>query len=150
MGFGLLPEVTQLLQSQWLEIGLEVELVQVAGFVDLVEHAQTGDFNLLAFNDFGTDPSFLNRFFLSDGDTNWTGYADSELNDWLLEATRTTDASARQELYASAQRRIMDQALVLPIRDYVNLNGFSSDIDGLIYAAQGWWPLLTNLVIEQP
>lgn len=149
MSFGFLPEVSQLIESQWREIGLEVELVQVGSFTDLMEHARTGDFNLLAFNDFGIDPSLLNRYYLSNGDSNWTGYANPELDTWLIQAAQSIDPAVRQTLYANIQKRIMDQALVLPIRDYINIVGVRSNIDGLIYASQGWWPLLTNLVVQQ-
>lgn len=145
MGFGFLPEVTQLLQSQWREIGLEIELVQVASFGDLLAYTESGDYNLLAFQDFGTDPSVINRFFLSNGDSNWTGYADTELDNWLLQAVERSEPEARQQLYNDIQARIMDQALILPIRDNVNLVGWSQSLDGLIFAAQGWWPLLTNI-----
>ncbi len=149
MGFGFLPEVAQLIESQWREVGLEVELVQVGSFATLMEYARNGDFNLIAFNDFGFDPSLLNRYYLSSGDSNWTGYADPELDAWLVEAAQSIDPAVRQPLYTNIQKRIMDQALVLPIRDYVNIVGVRSDIDGLVYAAQGWWPLLTNLVVQQ-
>lgn len=150
MGFGFLPEVSQLLESQWREIGLEVELVQLGSFADLREYAESGDFNLIAFNDFGVDPAFINRFYLSSGDSNWTRFSDPELDGWLIEATRTTDLETRQELYSAIQRRIMEQGLILPIRDYVNLVGITTRLDGLIYAAHGWWPLLSNLVVDSP
>jgi peptide/nickel transport system substrate-binding protein len=145
LGTSFLPEVTQLLQSQWREIGLDVELVQVASFGDLLAYTESGDYNLIAFQDWGTDPSIINRFYLSDGDSNWTGYTDTELDNWLLQAVERSEPETRQQLYTNIQLRIMDQALILPIRDNVNLIGWSQDLDGLVFAAQGWWPLLTNI-----
>lgn len=149
MGTGSLPDVAQLMQSQWREIGLESELIQVGSFNDLMGYVESGDYNLLAFVDYGADPALLNRYFLSNGDRNWTGYGDPELDGWLLEASRTLDREVRRTLYSNVQHQIMNQALILPIRDYVNLNGSASNIDGLIFTAQGWWPLLTNLVFGQ-
>lgn len=150
MGFGFLPEVTQLLQSQWREIGLEVELIQVASFNDLLSYTESGDYNLIAFQDWGTDPSIINRFYLSNGDSNWTGYTDTELDNWLMQAVERSEPETRQQLYTNIQLRIMDQALILPIRDNVNLIGWSQNLDGLVFAAQGWWPLLTNIqAVEQ-
>ncbi len=147
-GFGFLPEVTQLLESQWRSMGIEVELIQVGSFPDLIEYARNGEFNLLAINDFGADPSIINRFYLSDGSSNWSRYSDPELDTWLREATQTPDQGRRAELYSATQRRIMEQAIVLPIRDYTNIVGLTTRIDGLIYTGQGWWPLLTNLVYQ--
>lgn len=149
MGYGSLPDVAQIMQSQWREIGLEAELTQVATLNDLLEVVESGEYNLISFVDFGADPALLNRYYLSNGDRNWTNYSDPELDGWLLEASRSLDPASRQILYNNVQNRIMDQALILPIRDYVNLNGLSADVDGLIYTAQGWWPLLTNLVINE-
>ena len=41
----------------------------------------------------------------------------------------------------------MEQALILPIRDYVNLNGSRVGITGLSFDAYGWFPLLNNLKV---
>jgi ABC-type transport system substrate-binding protein len=55
----------------------------------------------------------------------------------------------RRNLYAQAQRIIMDNALILPIRDYVNLNASSASVDGLVFDPYGWFPLLNNVTITQ-
>jgi peptide/nickel transport system substrate-binding protein len=144
-GWGLIPDVATLLQSQWREMGIDVEIVQVAGLTDLLGAMDEGDYNLVAFNSFGTDPSIINEFYLSNGSSNFTNYADPELDQWLLEAIQATDDLQRQELYRLIQDRIMREALILPIRDYVNLNGWSNELDGLFFSPQGWWPLLNNL-----
>jgi hypothetical protein len=39
----------------------------------------------------------------------------------------------------------MEQALILPIRDTVNLNGAKASLNGLTYDAYGWFPLLANV-----
>lgn len=148
LGYGNLPEVAQLLESQWLELGMQVELVQVAGLSDLEAIVEENNYHLVAFNEFSAEPTVLNRYFLSNGDRNWSRYDGSELDQWLTEATRTSLNSRRAELYSLIQQRIMQQALLLPIRDYTNVVGLTSDVDGLIYYTQGWWPLLPNLVIE--
>ncbi|MGQ9849408.1 MAG: ABC transporter substrate-binding protein [Aggregatilineaceae bacterium] len=140
-----MPEVAQLIQSQWRDIGIEVELIRVPDFPTLRDYAQRGDFNLIAFYDFGVDASLLNRFYLTDAPNNWSGLSDPELDSWLQEAVRQVDPQTRAALYQSAQERIMEQAAVLPIRDYVNLVGTTARLDGVIYSAQGWWPLLRNL-----
>ncbi|PJF39047.1 MAG: hypothetical protein CUN55_15495 [Phototrophicales bacterium] len=149
MGYGSLPEVAQLLQSQWLELGIRVELMQVAGFADLLSVIESGDYHLVAFNEFSAEPTILNRYYSANGDRNWSGYTGDEvLEQWLTQSTQTLDDTERAQLYSDIQRRIMEQALILPIRDYTNVIGVRSNIDGLVFARQGWWPLLTNLVID--
>ena len=42
----------------------------------------------------------------------------------------------------------MEQALVLPARDYVNLNVAQSSVSGLRYDAQGWFPWLIDVQLD--
>ncbi len=146
--WGLAPQVAQLLQSQWRDAGIDLKIEQVAGFGQLREAASAGNFNLIAINFFGRDPSVLDQFFTSDGSMNWAGYADIELDTYLEEGTRQTEASSRASMYAAAQARIMDQALILPIREYTNLNGASTNLVGVAFDTQGWFPLLHNFGLE--
>ena len=39
-------------------------------------------------------------------------------------------------------------ALIVPIRDYVNLNVASSSVKGLRYDARGWFPILVDVEID--
>lgn len=143
-----MADVAQLIQSQWRDIGIELDLIQVPDFPTLSSYTKDRKYNLIAFYDFGVDASVINQFYLSDGADNWSGFSDSEVDNWLHEATRQVSNDARAPLYASVQQRLMDQAVVLPIRDYVNLDGTSARLDGVIYTAQGWWPLLRNVQLK--
>ena len=143
-GWGFLPDVATLMQSQWREIGVELEIEQVPGYGALLDKANSGDFDLLAINSFGTDPVFLNSYYLSEGVNNYGGFQDTELDGWLLQASQANDTVQRNEFYRLVQNRIMEQALILPIRDYTSVVGWSKNLDGVIFAPQGWWPLLNN------
>jgi peptide/nickel transport system substrate-binding protein len=143
-----MPDVAQLIQSQWRDLGIDVELIQVPDFPALSSAADQGGYNLIGYYDFGVDASILNQFYLSDGANNWAGFSDPELDNWLDEATRQVAPDARMALYGSIQERIMDQAVILPIREYVNLVGSTARLDGVIFSAQGWWPLLPNFQLS--
>jgi hypothetical protein len=39
----------------------------------------------------------------------------------------------------------MDEAWVVPVRDYVNLNGVSNRVRDLRYDGQGWFPWLIDV-----
>jgi peptide/nickel transport system substrate-binding protein len=147
--WGLIPEVAQLLQDQWRTVGIRANLVPVALFSALREEVLKGEYNLVAFNTFGLDPGpLLNQYYASDGVTNWTGFRSSELDNMLREAMRQNDGAVRANLYHQAQRIIMENALVLPIRDYVNLNAHSSSVRGLTFDSYGWFPLLHNVTLS--
>jgi peptide/nickel transport system substrate-binding protein len=143
-----LADVAQLIQSQWHDVGIDLELIQVPDFPTLLEYRNEDNFDLIGFYDFAVDASILNQYYMTDGANNWSGFSDAEVDMWLDEATRQSDPETRALLYSSVQQRIMEQAVVLPIREYVNLNGATARLDGVIFTAQGWWPLLRNFQLE--
>ena len=61
---------------------------------------------------------------------------------------QTVDEEARASIYAEIQQRIMTEAIIVPIRDWVNLNAASSRIKGIRYDAQGWFPWLYDVQVE--
>lgn len=145
--WGLIPQVSQLLQDQWRDLGIRVVLRTVPDFSTLLAEVQSGEYNLVAFYSFGVDPAFINTYYTSSGldARNWARFTDPELDNILLEAQRAFDPNARRNLYHRAQAIIMDQALILPIRDYVNLNAARVTVEGLKFDIYGWYPLLYNV-----
>jgi peptide/nickel transport system substrate-binding protein len=146
--WGLVPEVTQFLQDQWRSVGIRAVIEPVPGFTSLIDEVEKGEYNLVSFDAFGLDPVVLNARYLSTGSVNWTGFSSPELDNLLLEASRQTDQETRRVAYGQAQAIMMQQALILPIRDYVNLNAHTNRISGLRFDPYGWFPLLYNVTIN--
>lgn len=149
MGWGYMPEVGQLLAAQWSEGGIQVNSPVLGGFPEALQVIAEGRHHLSPFNLSGGDPDILRQCFHSQGGSNWSKVSDPELDSWLEEAARTSDWRARATLYSQVQRRVMDQALVIPIRDDVNLNGVNNRVQGLRFDAQGWFPWLIDVSIER-
>jgi peptide/nickel transport system substrate-binding protein len=150
-GWGYLPEVTQMLQAQLKEVGIDLQ-VQVVAYPAAVEAAKVGAHHLAAMVFSGSDPSILNLTYLStnaDGGFNWSKVRDSELDRRLTEAESAIDLGQRANLYMEAQEQIMDLALVLPIRDYVNLNASVARVKGLQFDRRAWFPWLYDVYLEQ-
>ncbi|NDJ36320.1 MAG: hypothetical protein GYB64_16825 [Chloroflexi bacterium] len=144
--WGLNPDVAVLLKQQWETfLNLRVDIDEVASFPMLSEVAASGDYNAIGLNFFGYDPVLINGFYMTGARLNWSGVADAELDQLLAAAQRETNPTARADLYAQIQRRIMDLALVLPITDYVNVIGVDPAVTGLRYDAQGWFPYLLEV-----
>ncbi|GAB4569208.1 MAG: ABC transporter substrate-binding protein [Anaerolineae bacterium] len=144
MGWGFVPEVVQLLQAQWRDVGVDLRAQQVP-YGALLEAGRSGTTHMIPFLLSGTDPDLLRTFFHSEAAFNWSKVSDEELDRWLEEAARAQDWGQREMLYSRVQRRIMEEALILPIRDYVNLNVASSRVSGLRYDARGWFPWLVDV-----
>jgi peptide/nickel transport system substrate-binding protein len=147
MGWGHMPSVGQLLAAQWAELGIGVNS-QVVSYPEALELAGEGQHHLIPFNLSGSDPDILRKFFHSQAGSNWSKVNDAELDAWLESAAHTSDPAERATLYSQVQLRVMDEALVIPIRDYVNLNGVSSRVQGLRFDAQGWFPWLIDATVE--
>ncbi len=144
--WGSNSEVAQLLRAAWENVGASVELEVAPGFGPLNEAQAAGTYHLIGINLFDSDPDLLRSFYTSDGFYNWTGYTDAELDGLLTQAAEATlDSGLRLELYAAAITRIRDQALLIPIRDYVNLVVTNNRLQGLHFSAQGWFPLLIDM-----
>ncbi len=144
--WGSNPEVAQLLQAAWQELGASVTVEVAAGFGALKQAQAAGEYNLIGVNFFGTDPDLLRTTLSSDGLYAWTGAHETRLDGALQEASRTTlDPARRNALYAEAARITRDLALILPIRDYVNLVVANTRVHDLRFSSQGWFPLLIDL-----
>ncbi len=151
MTWGYLSEVGQMLQAQLRTLGVDLQ-TQVVAFPSAVEAAAKGEHHLAPMTFSGSNPSVLNTTYLSanaEGGFNWSKVRDAELDRLLNEGLSQLDPSVRANLYAQAQVRIMDLALVLPIRDYVNLNAARATVKGLRYDRQGWFPWLYDVYLEE-
>ncbi|HEY5119104.1 MAG TPA: ABC transporter substrate-binding protein [Anaerolineales bacterium] len=143
--WGLTPQVADLLELQWKQIGVAVDLLQVPSFSALVDAQAGGAYNLISINQVGTDPYLLGSYFQTGAANNWTGIDDARLNSLLLDAARSGNDADRLEFYRQAQIEIASQYLILPIRDYVNLNVAARHVQGLHFTAQGWFPVLIDV-----
>ncbi len=146
--WGFNPQVGQMLEQQWEALGIQVNLTQVASFAALREAQVAGKYNMLSINLSGADPDLLRPFFVHDGSYNLSRVADSDLDRLFLSAAQSTDPAARLRLMAEAQQRVAALALVLPVRDYVNLNVARAEVQGLSFDAQGWFPLLIDTSLK--
>jgi peptide/nickel transport system substrate-binding protein len=145
--WNFMPETVQLIQQTWRDVGVKAILKQVAGFTALREAVATRGYNLVAFDNAGYDPQMLSRFFMTTGANNYALFSSTEMDVALMNATSESDFNTRYARYAQIQQFIMDNALVLPIRDYVNVNGAVAEIGGLIYDTYGWFPLLYGVTL---
>jgi peptide/nickel transport system substrate-binding protein len=150
MGWGLLPEVGQVLQDQYLQVGVQLN-TQVLPFPAAVQAAAEGQHHLIPFNFASSDPHILRSSYHSSnagGGFNWSKVIDADLDALLDRGMQTMDEGARAKVYAEIQQRIMAGAMIVPIRDWVNLNAASSRVKGLRYDAQGWFPWLYDVRVE--
>jgi peptide/nickel transport system substrate-binding protein len=146
--WGSNPDVAQLLKVDFESLGAIVNLEVASSFGVLKQIETEGHYHAIGMNFFGTDPDLLRPSYTSDGVYNWSKYESLDLDHLLQQAATTTDMSMRTALYQQAILHITDQALVLPIRDYVNLVVHQNSVSNLHFSAQGWFPFLIDLELE--
>jgi peptide/nickel transport system substrate-binding protein len=146
--WGSNPEVAQLIKVDWESIGVKVNLEIASSFGTLKQIETEGQYHAIGLNFFGTDPDLLRPFYVSNGVYNWSKVQSLDLDHLLGDAAREIDMSIRNSLYRQAIAQISEQALVLPIRDYVNLIVHANTISNLHFSAQGWFPYLIDLELE--
>ncbi len=66
---------------------------------------------------------------------------------YTLSAAALTASSCWLPVLVPAKPMVL--ALIVPVRDYVNLNGFSSQVMGLRYDRQGWFPWLHDVYLSK-
>jgi ABC-type transport system substrate-binding protein len=66
----------------------------------------------------------------------------------LDQAAATLDQTKSIPMYQQIQKMAMEQAWVLPIRDYTNINALSAKVKGLTYDVHGWFPYFYDVKVE--
>ncbi len=145
-----MPELAELLREQWRIPGIRTKLIPVPTAAAMREAVRNGAYNLVAVGTPGLDPAWLADYFVTDGPLNWSGVSDPELDGVLRDALVATEERTRFSLYARAQQIIMDKALILPLRERVNLVAVADGLAGLAWDASGLIPLLHNLAWVSP
>jgi peptide/nickel transport system substrate-binding protein len=149
MTWGSVPEVAQLLQAQWAQVGINLR-TEVLTYPAALQVARKGTYHIMPQNYSGSDPDQLWTYYHSGEPFNWSKVSDPDLDGLLDQARSTFDPAQRTRLYQQAQQRIMQQALLIPIRDPVNLNAASAQVQNLRFDAHGWFPLLHDVSLSPP
>jgi peptide/nickel transport system substrate-binding protein len=143
--WGFMPQVSALLEADWKAAGIDVLPPREVAFPQALQIGREGSFNVMPYTTSGSDPDLLRAFFVTGGSFNWSKVSAPAIDTALAEASQSSDPAVRAARYAAVQHAVMDQALVIPIRDYVNLNGVSTQISGLRYDRRGWFPWLIDV-----
>ena len=141
-------DIAQLVQSQLAEIGVTMK-IQTLEFTQWVDRWLKADFDMApGLNGGGPDPDFyVFRYFTDDGNLNFvTSYKNPVSSDALKAARATTDVAKRKDLYATAQKELVNGVPFIWLfvgRDYTaslpTTKGFIHLPTGsIIYLRQTW------------
>ncbi|GMX65723.1 ABC transporter substrate-binding protein [Paenibacillus elgii] len=104
----------QLVQAMLGEAGIKIT-IQKLELGTYLQEAVKGNFDLTLMTGAYDDPDILYFYFYSNGAYNMTGVKDDKLDALLLKGRTTIQIDARNQVYKDVQKRIVEQAYVVPI-----------------------------------
>ncbi|QUL52154.1 peptide ABC transporter substrate-binding protein [Paenibacillus tritici] len=140
--------IAKKLVKQWNEKLGVTATIKAQSWQTVLANRQSGTFQVARAGwsaDYNDPSTFLN-YFRSDSADNDSGWSNKTYDQYVKQAEQTFDAAKRVELYAKAEQLLMNQAVMLPLHNYVVgilrnplIAGVYIDYDGTIAFSRGYW-----------
>lgn len=149
--WGEIAPLGEVLQAQMRELGIQVE-TELLSWPAQLEVGTSGSANMTVMGGSGffADDS-LRGFFHSDNIDNgfaWSRYRNDDFDALLEAGALAIDAGERKEIYDEVQTIIMDEALILPVYDYVFMTGFNTGVKDVKWSRTGLVPYLNDAFVD--
>ncbi len=131
------PLLAQAIQGYLRKVGMDASVQLLATPAWLAANAK-GEMSLTPLQYIGVDPDALRLWFTPDQYFNWSHFTDPKLTALIAEGQQEFDPAKRQDLYGQAQKIIMDQAIMLPIRQNIDLVMTTKKLTGLTWSGGGF------------
>jgi peptide/nickel transport system substrate-binding protein len=131
------PLIAQAIQGYLRKVGMDATVTQQAVPAWLASNIK-GNMSLTPLQYIAVDPDALHLWFLPGQYFNWSHYTNPTLTSLINQGQKETNAAKRQSIYSQAQRIIMEQAVLMPIHENVDLVMTSKKLTGLTYSGGGF------------
>ena len=131
------PLLAQAMQGYLRKIGMDVQVQQLAVPAWLAANVN-GDMSMTPLQYIGVDPDALHFWFLPGEYFNWSKFSDPKLTASDQRGQQERDPAKRVAIYHEAQKIIMDQAVMMPIRQNIDLVMTTKKMTGLTYSGGGF------------
>jgi peptide/nickel transport system substrate-binding protein len=109
-GGGIASNMTLVMQSNWSEIGFDIEVEEVGTADFLSIRSSRGGFALVVGgHSGGADPDYMHEEHHTNGGQNYGHYSDPTVDDLLIKGRTTFDIAERKDIYDQAQRYLMTE-----------------------------------------
>jgi ABC-type transport system substrate-binding protein len=139
--------------QQLAAVGFQLTL-QKMEWLDFSRHLDQKDlqcFNVTWVADIPDPDSFLNPLCQSDGGANFACYASKEVDALLSTGRNTRSATARVEIYRDAERRVLQDAALVPLFHPLSAVAIQENVRGLHITAMGFGNMsLENVWLATP
>lgn len=131
------PLLAQAMQNYLTKIGMEVNVQQLASPAWLAANI-SGEMSLTPLQYIGVDADALSGWFTAGQYFNWSHYSNPKLDALFKQGREETDAAKRLPVYHEIQKILMEEAVMLPIRQNIDLVMTSKKLTGVTYSGGGF------------
>jgi peptide/nickel transport system substrate-binding protein len=125
-------DVLEAAQIQLKKIGIDLQLNMVTAG-DFFGVIASGDYDFVGAGLTRSDPDALRVLFSTASAAKWGIVDDPSLESLLTEQVATADAGARQKLVDEAQKKIIDEAYLIPLLETTQLHASVSTVQGVTF-----------------
>ncbi len=144
-------EIGEVVQGQWREVGIDLQLEQVSGPIQL-ERRNARDFDLMYERQRTPDPAVLELVWNSANDVEggwaWTGFVNAELDEAVTQILQVADPDERCALAHTAQRIILENAVMLPTLSQPQFYALDDSVKNFQLSSESPYFFLHNTYIE--
>lgn len=142
-------DLATIIQAQLKEVGIDVEIkvLEWGAYLDGLQK-KVHDMYILGWVASVPDPEFaLAGVFQSNGGSNYTFFADEEVDALLAKGKSIPDGDEREAVYMKLQERIFDLAPWVYLYNEETFHGSQKNVKGFVPSPRGFH-LLTNVIFE--
>ncbi|WP_195999340.1 peptide ABC transporter substrate-binding protein [Clostridium sp. 1001271B_151109_B4] len=135
---GAHKDICQIIQQNWEEIGVNVELTNQEWAVFL-NTRQQGDYQIARHGWSGDyiDPMTFLDLWTTSGGNNDTGFSNARYDELIAAAKVETDSEKRLEMLREAEDILMDEMPILPIYYYTTVTAANENVKGVRISTLG-------------
>jgi peptide/nickel transport system substrate-binding protein len=133
------PDMAQFLQAMLREVGIDLTIQVAPAFPQLAAVIKENNYDIVPGWWVQSDPTLLTQLYHTKniGANNWSKSGLPDLDKMLDAMDVEPDRTRRLAAVGLIQKRIMDQALTVPLWDYADLVITSASLTGLVFNAAG-------------
>ena len=135
---GAHKDICQIIQQNWAEIGVNVELTNQEWAVFL-NTRQQGDYQISRHGWIGdyVDPMTFLDMWVTGGGNNDCGFSNAEYDKLIADAKVETDSAKRTEMLREAEDILMDEMPIIPIYYYTTVMAWQENVKDIQVSVLG-------------
>ncbi len=130
--WGIEEAIGPVLQSQWAKLGVQVEVQHSDDYALIQAKRDEGDWDAFieAWSVFGNPLTLFRSHFAANGDANYAGFNDEQMNEILEAMSKTVDPTELRRLVLAANQRAVETTPIIPLIPRLLITAVRHDVQG--------------------